>query len=287
MKRILVPTDFTQGSLNAYKYALQLANQLGTKITLYHVFDQDKDNSYMPKSLVEAIREKDEEGALSALEGYGYAVQQHLNLDIDSTYILEEGRPVKSIVAYADFMEADLIIMGTWWAKGASGMVESWLGNAGTKVIEQTNRPVLLIPEDVSFKDIRHIAYATNFREKEQRVPEELIELSNTFNLDVSVVHVQRTDSVYDPVQFAFLREMYRLEMDNFNIYFYTLNDKNVVEGLNTFINKEEVDILAMLYHGRLTVFDRVLGPGIPQQMAFHSRIPFLVLHQEYKIKDS
>ena len=115
MKKILVPTDFSKASLNTYEYALRLGHKLGAKVTLFHVYGQDGSQEDMPVSLAETLEAKDEEGALLALEGYGYAVQRSIDVEVSSAYILDPGRPVNAIVEYADFMEADLIVMSTWW----------------------------------------------------------------------------------------------------------------------------------------------------------------------------
>lgn len=283
MKKILVPTDFTQGSLNAYEYALKLAHQIGGKVILYHVYSGSNDGGgHMPKSLAEALQKQEEEAALSAFEGYGYSVQHGLNIEVPSTYILEKGVPVDAITAYADFMEVDLIVMGTWWSKGASGVVDTWLGNVGTKVVDRTSRPVLLIPDRVSYKSIQHIAYATNLKEGEQRIPTELKHFIHGKETQLSCVHVRRPLATFDPIQYSFMQEFYKLELDDFNIQFFIIPHEDIMEGLDLFIKEKDADMLVMLAHERLTVFNRILGPDLSRQMAFHSKIPLLVLHEEY-----
>lgn len=283
MKRILVPTNFSEGSNNAFKYALEFADTIGARITLYHVYNGEAIHKNIPMLLQEALETEDEEKALEEFEKFGKLFQQELGIEVPSRFILERGTAVNQIVEYADFMDADLIVMGTWWARGASGMVDTWIGNVGTKVVDRTLRPVLLIPRRASFKKLNHLAYATNFREKDQRIPQELTELSKSFDLDLSCLHVKRPGSSYNEIQYAFLREMYRLELDNFHIYFYTLTDENVIEALNLFVQKEEVDILALLKHEKLSVFERILNPDIPQIMAFHTKTPLLILHEGYQ----
>ncbi|NJK82891.1 MAG: universal stress protein [Saprospiraceae bacterium] len=38
MKKILVPTDFSKNAEIATEYALAMANQFGSQVTLYHAF---------------------------------------------------------------------------------------------------------------------------------------------------------------------------------------------------------------------------------------------------------
>jgi nucleotide-binding universal stress UspA family protein len=41
MKKILFPTDFSENSLHAFGYALQLAKKLGAEIITLHVYPED------------------------------------------------------------------------------------------------------------------------------------------------------------------------------------------------------------------------------------------------------
>ena len=136
-----------------------------------------------------------------------------------------------------------------------------------------------MVPENVSFSGVEHIVYATNFKEKDQRIPKELLELRNDYSMDISVVHVYRSGSFYGPIEFDFLNKMYQLEKGNINIFFYTIHHEKVIKGLNQFVQKEKADMLAMLVHENMNIIDRLFGPDIPKQMAFHSIVPILFLH--------
>lgn len=281
MKQLLVSIDFSMASRNAYTYALKLAETLDANINLLYIYEgQDKVKS-IPKRLGESLVSQEKEQALHALTNYGEAIQEELGIQIPHSYVIKQGNPAEKIIAHAEKMNAELIIMSTRSAKGASGIIHTWIGNTSTKVLEKTTIPVLLVPEEAVFDGLEHIVYATNFREKEQRIPRELIQMSDTYDQDISVVHVHRSGSFYGPIEFEFLNEMYHIEKDNVNIFFYTIHHENIIQGLNTFIRKEKGDMLAMLVHDRLTIFDRLMGPDVPRQMAFHSHVPLLILHQD------
>lgn len=279
MKDILLPFDFSSGSLNALNYALDLADSLKSQITLLHVFDTERSAKSEPAYFRSALQDGDIPKAEKELKIFADAIQDELGLFIPMEYKVIEGKPLEVITAYANKYYPDLILMSTWWAKGVDNLFHSFTGNMGTKLIKKCKTPVLLVPENVSFSGVEHIVYATNFKEKDQRIPKELLELRNDYSMDISVVHVYRSGSFYGPIEFDFLNKMYQLEKGNINIFFYTIHHEKVIKGLNQFVQKEKADMLAMLVHENMNIIDRLFGPDIPKQMAFHSIVPILFLH--------
>jgi nucleotide-binding universal stress UspA family protein len=63
MKKILVPTDFSDGSLNAANYAIAVAKVLGLEVTLLHVVDFNPLNAWPtdPDIIVPALPQFDME----------------------------------------------------------------------------------------------------------------------------------------------------------------------------------------------------------------------------------
>jgi hypothetical protein len=242
------------------------------------------ESPYRPRSLTEALKAEEEEKALSAFSGYGYAIQQEMNLEIPSTYILDQGDPVTAIVTYADFMEADLIVLNTWWAaKGVSGVLDTWLGNLGTDVIARTLRPVLLVPEKATEVSMKRLVYATSLLKKEQRIPTELKQISHAFQEGLSCVFLCSSGSDYDPAQLAFQREFHRLEFAPIQPNFHTLQSEDDLTSLSDFLEEKQMSLLAMLkYDDHARLLNRLLVPDPTQLMAFRSKIPLLILHQEY-----
>jgi len=281
MKKILVPTDFSPCSLNAYKYALKLASTIGAKLTLFHVCGND-DYLDVPALITQALEAENADRALLEMEAYGRSIQNQVGIQVPSHYILDEGSPVEAIVEYAEFMKADIIVMGTCKSRGFSGILDTFLGNVATKVIGRTNRPVLLIPKHTPFKDLHHISYLENVETKEYPIPEELIRLSYSLDFDLTCLHISSTEASNNEIQDPLLKSISRQELDALGIDFHTIKNENFIEELNFFVKNQRVDILAMIHQNRRSIFDRFLGLTIPCQMAFYTKIPLLIMHTEY-----
>ncbi|MGI8884332.1 MAG: universal stress protein, partial [Pyrinomonadaceae bacterium] len=92
------------------------------------------------------------EGAES--ENYGETMQQYLDgiaagLDSEKTrtkVLLGGSGPARTILAFAESEQADLIVMATHGRGGAYRIEQRSLGSVPTRVIEKTKCPVLLVP---------------------------------------------------------------------------------------------------------------------------------------------
>ncbi|ELR98251.1 universal stress protein [Gloeocapsa sp. PCC 73106] len=83
---------------------------------------------------------------------------KHLNLDISKvSIILRQGEPKDTVCQVAEEINADLLIMGSRGIKG----LEAILGNSVSQYVFQlTNRPMLLVKDDIYVKKIKRVMVA-------------------------------------------------------------------------------------------------------------------------------
>ena len=63
----------------------------------------------------------------------------------------------------------------------------------------------------------------------------------------------------------------------NLNHQFHTINERNVEEGINKFIEENPTNILAMVAHMH-NLFERMFGKVYTRTMSYQTKIPLLVL---------
>lgn len=134
VKGILVPTDFSETSDAALRYATQLALTLGARINLVHVPGKTGEHfeADFPHGKFEtATRER-----LAS-----FLTKEELER-LRPEYALRVGAPAEEIVRYADLCRADLIIMGT---HGRSGVAHVLMGSVAEQVVRAAPCPVLLV----------------------------------------------------------------------------------------------------------------------------------------------
>lgn len=141
LKKILCPTDFSEPSKNALRYALTLAQQYKAKILLLHVIE--------PLSPVPGIdmgpsfgfdeRPHIEEQVKTLLDEI---VTGESKEDIKIEPLIVRGAPFLEIVRTARTEDVDMIVIAT---HGHTGLTHMLLGSTAEKVVRKAPCPVLTV----------------------------------------------------------------------------------------------------------------------------------------------
>ena len=143
MKKILVPVDFSDITTEVLDYAIHLANEDSSSITVLHVappspiFPGPDAEPIMMQTYVneELQREKEELRAIT----------EHIQKQgVEANSVLLQGSIIDTIIDEAKEMQADMIVMG----KESHGLLyRTLLGTTSEGVIRRARIPVLIIPE--------------------------------------------------------------------------------------------------------------------------------------------
>ena len=143
LKHILVPTDFSDSSKGALRYAMGLADRFGACLHLLHAiqnpFEQPWATEIYAVSMANfeetARRESDAELAamLDTAERQKYC----------ACLVTDIGPPFLSIVRYARREPIDLIVMGT---HGRGAIAHLLIGSVAENVVRKAPCPVLTVP---------------------------------------------------------------------------------------------------------------------------------------------
>lgn len=140
LKRILVPTDFSDFSQVALRYGCEFAAKFGAELHLLHVID----NPAPPASedwgkTLDEYRRDLEECAGNELQ------ELDLNPLPDRKRVVDNiryGSALLEIILHARENEIDLIVLGT---HGRTGLAHVFLGSVAEKVVRKSPCPVLTV----------------------------------------------------------------------------------------------------------------------------------------------
>jgi nucleotide-binding universal stress UspA family protein len=140
-QRILVPTDFSAASEEAWRSAQQLARPLNAELVLLHVFVEAPLYSESPFS-AQRVREVYASGRdwVQATLARWAGEARASGLTVRTEF--RTGVPYKEIVAAAGEGQADLIVVGT---HGRGGVERALLGSVADRVIRLAPCPVLSV----------------------------------------------------------------------------------------------------------------------------------------------
>lgn len=140
IRKILVPTDFTDTSDKALDFAIELAQKFNASITVMHAYEIPvigfPDGSLVATAEI-ASRIQD-----AGRTGLDAAVSIRSSRGVPLETVLREGNPAEEIRAVAEEMSADVIVIGT---HGRRGLARALLGSVAENVIRTVTRPVLTI----------------------------------------------------------------------------------------------------------------------------------------------
>lgn len=143
LEQILVPTDFSEHSNHALRYAAGLARQFGAKLLLLHVVSSEALDSiskaHVPPYSVDKVYE---DLTLEIREQYGKQVAPEVRRVVEAETLVLPGVPFLEIIRAARVKGADLIVMAT---HGRAGLSHALIGSVTEKVVRKAPCPVLSI----------------------------------------------------------------------------------------------------------------------------------------------
>jgi len=143
MKRILIATDGSSSALQAVEFGLELAEEHQAEPIFVHVApaaDVLPVAGFAMAGPVSVPHELDEHDRTSLDEALAVAEER----GIDARSRLLVGAAATKIVAYADEIDADLIVVGS---RGLGAIGSTLIGSVSRKVLHDANRPVLIVRE--------------------------------------------------------------------------------------------------------------------------------------------
>jgi universal stress protein A len=148
--RILVPTDFSETSDAALRYARTLAETFSASLHLVHAFEDPYAAGALAPEVYGAVPQELRD---SALQLAATNLDERLSTaDRDrfrGTTAVVMGAPAAAIVKYATDHGIDLIVMGT---HGRGGVAHLLLGSVAEKVVRTAPCPVLSVREPATPK---------------------------------------------------------------------------------------------------------------------------------------
>jgi nucleotide-binding universal stress UspA family protein len=273
MKKILVPTDFSELSGNALNYAVQLAKKTESELLLLHaylvpVFTEDSvfmtPEQYIRKEVADNLTKLKE-----SIE------KSHPELKISYTAI--DGTTVEAIAFCAEKHHIDLIVIGV---QGSGYLQEKIIGNTASALIRKTKTPLMVIDKQVRYRVPKKIVLAVDFSETNDRaVLNPLKELAKTFKSHICILNIF-TEAQIIPT-FGEMAESFRIEKSLKHTYhtFFEVEHPDIVTGINDFVKKHQIDLVTVISRNH-SLIGRIFREPISKAMTFHSLAPLLILHE-------
>ena len=138
---ILVPTDFSDLSFEAFSWAALLAKEFEAEIVIVHVISAKAalDMTAQLGNPWESVLEREDNAMIEIFQS---CLQSNIGQTVETQTLVEVGLAAEKIIEAAKERDADLIVMAT---HGRTGLSHALMGSVAEKVVRQAPCPVLTI----------------------------------------------------------------------------------------------------------------------------------------------
>ncbi len=246
MKKILVPTDFSNHAYYALKVASQIAKKNGGEIILLHMLElphQAGDAIGSGHILPEIMLFKN-----SAINRLEELMDDECLEGLKVSEVIQFELAFEGILKVSEKNDIDLIVMGS---HGASGFKEMFIGSNAEKVVRYSQAPVLIIKKDIVEFNVNKFVFASDFTDEIKKPFAKVVEFANKFGAELELAMIN-TPSTFKPTHVA--EEIMKNFVSNFTINKYTVNiynDVSVENGILHFADHIDADLIGVSTHGR------------------------------------
>jgi nucleotide-binding universal stress UspA family protein len=268
MKKILVPTDFSEHAHHALKVASQIAKKNGGEIILLHMLElphQGSDAVGSGHALPEIMLFKN-----SAIKKLEDLMDDECLDGLQVSEVIQFELAFDGIMKVSEKNGVDLIVMGS---HGASGFKEMFIGSNAEKVVRNSEVPVLIIKKEAGEFNVDSFVFASDFTDEIKKPFSRVVDFANKFGAELQLVMIN-TPSSFKPTHIS--EEIVSDFISNFKVENYSINvynDINVENGILNFANYKNADLIGVCTHGRKGI-SHFFNGSISEDLVNHSKRP-------------
>ena len=275
-KTILIPVDFSQHSKQACAVGFNYAAKIKAEIVIMHAYLAP----YFPSS-DEATIDKLTKKAEKDFSEFSGFIQNEIDTkrfpDVKFSTILQAGLPEEKIAAWSNKHKPLIIIMGT---RGKNQKDADLVGSVTAEVFEMAKAPVFAVPENIhfdSFSDIKHIAFGTNFEQKDLIAADSLLKMFSGYNIEYHLFHISRRQDAWHEIKLAGIKDYFQKQYPSIAIRYEIIDSNDFVLNLEKFVRSNSIDVISLATH-KQNLLARTINPSMARKVLFHTDTPILVL---------
>lgn len=275
IKNILVPVDFSNCSKNALRIAIGMAKDFGAKIHMVnavHVHTPHPD--LVGGSLVDSIMLDYETQVKDSFEDLESEIIELKEVPHDADRFISY--LTDAIHSESEAKDIDLIVMGT---RDKHDSIEHLIGTRSTDIIESSQVPVIVIPENVHQFHPKQIGFASDLEEIKNVTKLKLVsDFATHYDAEIMIFTVTDDPEKVTGEDHRHIEELCRRFKDN-KCSARTVQADSVTKGIVDFAKSHELDMLAMIPR-KHSFFQRLFKKSITKNIAIDIHIPLLSFHE-------
>jgi nucleotide-binding universal stress UspA family protein len=276
MLSILLPTDFSENSLNAIKYALEFFKYQRTTFYFMHAYQnefydhEELSSREVFNDVLDNIRNESHNNLKDLIDTVKkIAPNPRFTYHTISAYntLVEEANLI------ADGKNIDLIVMGT---KGKSDERHIVFGSKTFQVLKYVQCPVLAIPSNYTNTQPKRILFPTDYMMPYKRRELKLLSiLAKSYRSVIDVLHVSTSHrlSIRQEDNKGFIENT----LSENEVNFYQEDSKKIADTIKTYIKEKNIDMITMV-NTQHSFLEDMLFPSNIDKVSMALKIPLLAM---------
>lgn len=276
MLSILLPTDFSDNSWNAIKYALEFFKYQNVKFYVMHAYRNEfyDHDDLVSRDVFDNVLNKVKNESQNNLDNLITKVKK-ITPNPRFTYqtISAYNTLVEESNAIADDYNIDLIVMGT---KGKSNERHIVFGSHTFQVLKYVKCPVLVIPSNYKNTQPKHILFPTDYLIPYKRRELKLLSvLAKSYRSVIDILYISTSGklSIRQEDNQRFIKETLTDNTVNFHIE----NSKKVAKTITSQIKEKNIDMVTMV-NTQHSFLEDMLFPSTIDKVSLGLEIPLLAM---------
>ena len=273
MKKILVPTDFSDHSEQTLAAAKLLADPSETELLLLHAHQPYVPDMSVPSGAgmvplapeIEYNFQKRLDETVAATEAAGFRAKALWSVGGIETAVKEATKR----------HHPDLVVMGR---SGEGGWLDSLIGSSATEIGLEAECPVLVVPPKATPRQFREVVYATQLEYDENDVLRRALPVFKRLGARVTFLKINSATqpNVQSDDQF---RNQIMADLKVPREAFVVRESGAVLQGIEDYCDEVRADLLVMSTRKRGFIEAFITNPSLTKRMILHTHIPLLIYH--------
>lgn len=276
MRKILIPTDFSENAFNALKFAVDLMKYELSEFFIMHAFQDDiyADEDLIKKEGLNNVTRSVSENSEEQLQDLVIRIKDFSPNPRHSFHIISANNVlVDEAETIVEEENIDLIIMGT---KGRTNDKTITFGSHTLQVIKYVPCPVLAIPENYKYTQPKHILFPTNYLIPYKRRELKLLcEMASPYRAVIDMLYISTSEklSLRQKDNQNFIKET----LCKNKLRFKVEQSKHFINSIYQYIKKNHIDMLVMV-NTRHSFLEDMIEQSKVDELSLNIDIPFLAL---------
>jgi nucleotide-binding universal stress UspA family protein len=273
---ILIFTDFSDAAVNASNYAAAFASQLhATRLLICY-------SEHIPSTMEAHIQnimfeEQVHKRYVAKLDALTNTLRNQINEPISIKAYIDQ-RPLDVIVdSFNKDQSIGLIVMGL---AAKSALDQTLLGSNTIRISKVTTIPLLIIPENASFKTIEKVVFACDLKNVSKSIPIHAIKrLVHKLGAKLSILNVGRNEGNFNAEIIEkrnYLGQLWNSEKPEY----YYIDNEDIVMGIMNFANTNQIQ-LVIAVPKKYSFFENLFHNSITKKLTQHMHLPLLLFKEE------